>query len=82
MIYDRRRKHTKVKEEPVKRLGHWYKDTSTDRHKGIAIYLEAEGLRSIPKARLRRKFKVGCLQHAYKKIALASNDDDDEVAAT
>ena len=30
MIYDCRRKHPKVKKEPVKRLGHWYKDTSTD----------------------------------------------------
>ena len=39
-----------VKEEPVKSLGRWYKETLTVRYKGIEIYNQTqEGLRSIDK---------------------------------
>ena len=52
-----------VKEQPVKSLGRWYKDTLSDRSQGVEIQnLTEEGLKSIDKTELPGKYKCWCLQ--------------------
>ena len=52
-----------IKEKPVKSLGGWYNNDITDRHQGVDIYHQVQGgLKSKDKARIKRKFKVWCLQ--------------------
>lgn len=57
----------KVKEEPVKSLGRWYKNGLNGRYKGVEVYQQAqEGLKAIDKVRLTGKFKVWCLQYVLR----------------
>ena len=52
-----------VKQQPVKSLGRWYKDTLSDRSQGVEIQnLTEEGLKSIDKTELPGKYKCWCLQ--------------------